>query len=798
MASADGEGNVRLAVAQCIKTLTSAKDTDDITKVLRQLLCYLEDGHHGNIPSEQRLEFCRSHYTRVLQALVKGLSADWFHRMTAAQRKAWWDRQFLSGPPDQALLILLDAITASSPSLGLEHLVCVLEEFLRTGRIETLLWSRTEKENTGDSPQFREVVLGRLVGLPSITANKLHPQIPAAFLPQPYCQLLGSAILNTLEKTCQALRSGQDCFLSFLAETLGKACAQGYGALLFGSLAPQLSAHTHFDALWCRVCVKLLENVPDRWMEAVVTSLIQTVDCPEALSRIMGNVALKNTKAQFVITHKLILLQYHHKVSVVRNLLGYLALDDERRPLLTQLLQGVCNAWSNKSAIKHTPVEQQMYVSKALLLCLNLLNAQELEQLHSDLLQCLLSGVQCHLDSNVLLIRRIGMVVGECISQKLDTHSTQLSFQYEPDDDSRELLAMMQPVDNNPTYILNSIFLLILFSDDELTPYDMPADQERQKSATPRYVRDCLEGLINSDDADRVAACLWAAADLLRKNPTVTQEVSTEFTKVMLHLEDKYNTLNFTSLRHNTMVALTVTDPQPVTDYLTTEFYSLNYNLRQRLDILEVLALSAHELSQPITKKPDCTPPAAMVTAFDQYSDLVHWKQVVEQRIRSKTKYISKGPSQAPPSAQPNRYAPVAGCFFFPLLRNYDRPQVTFDLLGSDHMVLSRLLNTLGMLVHLAVNAPVVTQMGKALMDFVWALRFHADQCVRRGVLVCVCAVFMSMPSQNLLIELNEDVLDTRTWLADVAETDVDADCRSLAVQSLVLLDKNLKKELQP
>uniref|UniRef100_A0AAY4BI61 Telomere length regulation protein TEL2 homolog n=1 Tax=Denticeps clupeoides TaxID=299321 RepID=A0AAY4BI61_9TELE len=742
-------GNVRLAVAQCIKTLTSAKDTDDITKVLRQLLCYLEDGHHGNIPSEQRLEFCRSHYTRVLQALVKGLSADWFHRMTAAQRKAWWDRQFLSGPPDQALLILLDAITASSPSLGLEHLVCVLEEFLRTGRIETLLWSRTEKENTGDSPQFREVVLGRLVGLPSITANKLHPQIPAAFLPQPYCQLLGIIVC------CICVFSGgQDCFLSFLAETLGKACAQGY-ALLFGSLAPQLSAHTHFDALWCRVCVKLLENVPDRWMEAVVTSLIQTVDCPEALSRIMGNVALKNTKAQFVITHKLILLQ---------NLLGYLALDDERRPLLTQVRQH--KSLGNKSAIKHTPVEQQMYVSKALLLCLNLLNAQELEQLHSDLLQCLLSGVQCHLDSNVLLIRRIGMVVGECISQKLDTHSTQLSFQYEPDDDSRELLAMMQPVDNNPTYILNSIFLLILFSDDELTPYDMPADQERQKSATPRYVRDCLEGLINSDDADRVAACLWAAADLLRKNPTVTQEVSTEFTKVMLHLEDKYNTLNFTSLRHNTMVALTVTDPQPVTDYLTTEFYSLNYNLRQRLDILEVLALSAHELSQPITKKPDCTPPAAMVTAFDQYSDLVHWKQVVEQRIRSKTKYISKGPSQAPPSAQPNRYAPVAGCFFFPLLRNYDRPQVTFDLLGSDHMVLSRLLNTLGMLVHLAVNAPVVTQMGKALMDFVWALRFHADQCVRRGVLVCVCAVFMSMPSQNLLIELNEDVLDTRTWLA--------------------------------
>lgn len=35
------------------------------------------------------------------------------------------------------------------------------------------------------------------------------------------------------------------------------------------------------------------------------------------------------------------------------------------------------------------------------------------------------------------------------------------------------------------------------------------------------------------------------------------------------------------------------------------------------------------------------------------------------------------------------------------------RPQVTFDLLGSDHLVLGRLIHTLGLLMHLAVNAPV-------------------------------------------------------------------------------------------
>ena len=97
---------------------------------------------------------------------------------------------------------------------------------------------------------------------------------------------------------------------------------------------------------------------------------------------------------------------------MLRTLLGYLAQCDERRPLLAQVsnacecisvsftvlplvrllmlimqacvcvqvLRAVCQAWSNSSAVKHTTVEQQLYVSKALLLCLSLSKPQEIEQ----------------------------------------------------------------------------------------------------------------------------------------------------------------------------------------------------------------------------------------------------------------------------------------------------------------------------------------------------------------------------------------------------------------------------------
>ncbi|XP_016093764.1 telomere length regulation protein TEL2 homolog [Sinocyclocheilus grahami] len=84
--------------------------------------------------------------------------------------------------------------------------------------------------------------------------------------------------------------------------------------------------------------------------------------------------------------------------------------------------------------------------------------------------------------------------------------------------------------------------------------------------------------------------------------------------------------------------------------------------------------------------------------------------------------------------------------------------------------------------------------MGRALLDLVWAVRFLTDQMVRRGVMFAVCAVFLSMPAENFLTELGDDLMETRAWLA---ENDCDADCRSLAVQSLMLLDKNLKTQLQ-
>uniref|UniRef100_A0A8D3BL60 Telomere length regulation protein TEL2 homolog n=1 Tax=Scophthalmus maximus TaxID=52904 RepID=A0A8D3BL60_SCOMX len=671
---------VRLKVAQCLRTLTACTHDEDIAAALHTLHSYVDEGPESFTTSVQRAEFRRAHYTRALQCLVSNVQADWLRRLAAAQRIELWDGLFLHGPPEQALLVLMEGIGSLRPSTNLDHLVSITERFLQSGRLADLLWSYCLETAPSDSPQLRETLLGRIVALPDLTANRLHPHNKPLFLPRQYYPLLASEMLTALERTCQALKDGTDCSLTFVAQTLGKVCIQGHSDVVLAVLAPRLSACTHSDMVWRRVCWKLLENVPQRWIESVLNGLVQAVSGPDAFGRIIGNLVLTNKKAQFVITHKLLLLHYKYKTQVLRIVLGYLAADRERRPLLIQVLRSVSQAWANPSAVKHTPLEQQLYVTKALLLSVNLLTDSELQEL--QLLQCLLGGMQSHLDSNVVQIRRVGMVVGECLSTRMDISGTKLKFEYEQDEDTRELLSLMTPAVTSDEPKASSENKTgprssktdpdsDLDSDDELTPYDMSGDQEISQASPPRYLRDCLES-------------------------TVTQ-------------------------------------------YLTTEFYSLNYSLRQRLDILEVLALAAQELSKPITEKRDPSVGTAANTDLTLYpgDNPVHWRQVVEKRIQSNTKRLRRGATQPLAKATPNRYAPVAGHFFFPLLRNYDRPQLTFDLLGGDHLVLGRLIHTLGLFM-----------------------------MVRRGVLFAVCSVFLSMPSQNLLLDFSDQLFETRTWLA--------------------------------
>ncbi|NXI66195.1 TELO2 protein, partial [Anseranas semipalmata] len=591
---------------------------------------------------------------------------------------------------------------------------------------------------------------------------------------------------------------GLDCSISFVSHILGKVCVHGRQKEILSVLVPHLTDLTKSDCIWQRICWRLVECVPDRWMEAVVLGFVQRAPGADVLSRLLGNLVMKNKKAQFVMTQKLLLLQYGYTTAVLQNILGYLSLDSLRRALLIKVLQELLETWGSSSAVKHSPAEQQHYISKAILICLSHLKEPEIESCRQELLTSMMEGVKCHLDSSLPRIRRLGMIVAESISSKINTDGPVLKFQYEEDDEARELKSLLVqtpsfcvvpslPDDDRNEKADAALPLVLesngkshtaaphvmpdeesdaeLDSDDDLIPYDMSEDKELKKTMAPVYIRDCIEVLTGSEDVDKWEATVKALESLVRKNPAGTREVSVELAKVLLHLEEKTCIEGFAELRRRAQVAVLTMDPIPVTQYLTSQFYSLNYSLCQRMDILDVLVLAAQELSYPKAHGKTKHAPKPCIQLLHGSDSSKDWRRIVDERIKSKTRRFAKGPSQVELASGPNEFSSVAGHFFFPLIQNFDRPLSTFDLLGEDHFVLGRLVHTLAVLMYLAVNTVAATAMGKALLEFVWALRFHTDSYVRQGLLSCISSVLLSLPEERLLEDMTEELLETQSWL---------------------------------
>ncbi|NP_001072876.1 telomere length regulation protein TEL2 homolog [Xenopus tropicalis] len=823
---------VSTVVKNAISDLAKISDGERLREALLSLKSYLGTGENS-AQTQETTEFNRNHYTPVLEFLVAQIGPQWLDLLTS-ERLELWDSFFLEGPPDQAFLVLMDSLGKTGPSIRLDRCVHVLERFLQRGALAEVIWEVCQQQlESNPTSVLHEAILGRISSLPDHLANCLQQHNKPLFYPKNYYPRLAGSIIRVLQMVSDALRDGKNCSISFASQVVGKVCMQGRQKELLSVLVPRLKSLVQSDCIWQRICWRLLESVPDRWMEPVLTGIVQTAPGAEVLSQLLGDLVVKNKRTQFLLTKKMLFLQYGLKKDALQSILGYLSLDASRRHLLVKVLRELLEVWSSGSVVKHSPHPQLLHVSRCLLICLGLLNKQEIESCKQDLLVSLTSGARNYLDSSVPTTRRMGMVVAECLSHHIDTEGPGLSFQYEEDEDTRDLKALLKPphmvetdsadfvkrpVESSPSKsplsspeVREKSKVKVkadqasdsdLDSDDDLVPYDMSADTELKKSKAPAYIRDCIEVLL-SDDVEKLEVTMASLATLIQANTLATKEVSMELAKILLHIDEKPSVARFTELRHAALVAVTVTDPVTVSQYLTSEFYSLNYSLRQRMDILDVLSSAAQSLSEKPSHETSAEsgsvntdPHSIRSTAWTSSEVPVNWRKVVEERIASKTRRFAKGHSAATPVPAPNRYHAVAGHFFFPLIQNYDRQIVTFDLLGEDRLVLGRMVHTLGILMHLTLNAPIASQMGKALLEFVWVLRSHTDAFVRQGLLFCISTVLLSVPWEHLMTDMAEEVVETQCWLAEVAERDSDDDCRRLALNGLFLMEK-LRSNIQ-
>ena len=585
---------------------------------------------HDDELEEARIEFISVHYANVLDCLISTFTVEWVTSLNTHMRKVL-DDIFLKGPAKDTLMRLCTSITDSNPGYKVNKCVSILERFILQHGICTLLLEQCTTVHNSQTPvqckNAWDEISTAITSLPERVTSKLRHETSDIFFPQSYYPFVIKDILSCTKQVHSDLRNGKDGCIGILSVLLGKLCITGHADVVWPLLLKEWIPEITKDAVWRRMVNKLILDLPDRYMEATIGPFLKHCQWYGTVQIFLGHSVLENRKLRFLLTTKLLLMRYSQEDIVPQNIMGYLASLDILQPTFISLIKKLLEVWGDNSAIKHSSYEQHLYLSKAIVISMAFIRQKESlrTELKDAMLPLLMPGVQHHLASSVDKVRKLGMIVAEQVTLTANpSPDNVLKFEYEKDDDTIRLESLCNvPEDPGMEQFCVSIDESLniksevgsaaertenmcmtckdsdseLDSDDDLEPYDMSHDVKRGSVKPPMYVRECMEDIISNEEPEKVEISLECAERLIRAHPTNGREIAVEFCKVLIRLDNKYCIVGYLSRRHNTMVALCVISPVPVSEYLTQQFYERNYNIRQRMDMLEVLASAAQEIS---------------------------------------------------------------------------------------------------------------------------------------------------------------------------------------------------------
>ncbi|XP_055677102.1 uncharacterized protein LOC129786246 [Lutzomyia longipalpis] len=354
-----------------------------------------------------------------------------------------------------------------------------------------------------------------------------------------------------------------------------------------------------------------------------------------------------------------------------------------------------------------------------------------------------------------------------------------------------------------------------LDSDDDLIPYDMSNDVPETEAYAPKYLLDLQEALNDAENADRFEQSLAVCSDLIYSQlPDNEVQLGLNLLQILINLDEKTYCENFERNRFSGCIAIFCVIPKEAAEHICREFYAkqTNYSVSRRILMLEILGEAAKELSK-VQKSPEKKESAKeqpksekIVKKFtiSEPDALKEAKKVIEERILTKTRRFARKTQTTVGAA--NRFAPVAGSFFWPLLHGFGRNQLAMEAGGklkqeTDAVLLEAFIKTLSVLMISSQNCPGNAKFAAELFALGAVLRFHSDGAVRLAVLQMIGSIFMTLPQDVLKRDFQDYLLELIGWLTErvgnnIAKKDPNEECRALGRHILVFCT-NLLKEIQ-
>jgi telomere length regulation protein len=671
-----------------------------------------------------------------------------------------------------------------------------------------------------------------LISLPPKLANKLKGNFPDTFIPEKFSQWLIGHCGKAVSLLYLMKRHGVTISTEPLALLLGKIF------LHFRDSRATKQLIKVFDS-WCseregfsKLASQLFSEMEQNCIESAAILVLQ--DSTNNVNKLLGDIVLTSDAWKFVLCKKIPFLTFNSNDMIIKNLIKYLHAVEQDSPndgILTKMTIELLQVWSDKSALNHTVYEQHKYLTEIIVLSVTCLAKGMSEETKSSIKNVLLSGIPVHLESTIGNIRAIGMITAEIIINLLDDCAegeSTLQFNYSGmnpsqatvvsyfrelkefkymqeikggkcgDDLLEELLGMNvktempQKVEKKVSLVkeMEKVTLkaeekkpLIedLDSDDEFEPFDVSNDVKSSVKKRPKYLRDLIEGLLESTDVEIWVGSMEVCQGLVESQLAQDDlSIGLELLGLMIEMDKKFYIEGFDELRFNGALSVLLVYPGPCAEYLAREFHAEvgKYSVAHKLFMLELLSSGARSLSNPVVEKQKES----------------KWEDVVRQHIVGKTRKIVS-PTVVKIGSE-NKFAQVAGSFLFPLLRGVTQKsaQIWTDFSREELvLLLYNLLRTTAVIMASSVNCPIAPRMGREVLEMSWSLRFHEELKIREAVISCVASVVLALPKSRLEDEMWDELLEARLWLIEIADSIMsDMEIRAFAAQAVMFIDSHL------
>lgn len=677
-----------------------------------------------------------------------------------------------------------------------------------------------------------------LISLPNRVANEMKQSTPDEFLPDGFSRILLSHVLKMVSFACNVNAvEGRLVFdVTFMTKLVSKIITNFHAERSSKPLVhtiKTLSAWSQKSAVTSKFVNDLFIGLNRPAIDIIAVFILKNISNVHSILGANAIARSDNWKQCLLVT--IPLLNFFPDRNVCINLVRYLNGTDTE--LMDTLLLELLSSWASKISICRTSIAQHVFLSSLILLLVHTRKCAD----ETKLKEILFRGVQQHIESQNSSIRCIGMILTELVLSKIDSFSAEEKLQFDyagfastdreiveslrtlcESYDNRQLLNDEPEVLVDELVIQRKVALPLqaneavqaivkptddVDSDDDLESYDMSDDVLEVQDKSPKYLLDLKEAVCETEDPNIFASCLEHCRQLIVEQLSNDDVLlGLDLLRIFINLNQKFHMTNFDEHRLSGCVAICTIYPKECVEYICGEFHSEvgRYSIATKILMLEIVAESAKELSTiemantKVHSKNNCTDNhiKKLTNTLDDLR-IKETEKIVRDRIEKKSKRFATKSPHPLKRAQQNRFAPVAGNFFYSLLHGYGRNQLTLTASTSlkrdiDNILLVNFLQTITTIVLAARNCTIVAKFAKDIFLMCSRLRFNDEAKIRLVVLQMYAAVLITVPKWSLQTDFFDDLCELKLWLESCCQLNVfkrehNDECRDMAEHVLVL-----------